>query len=144
MLTLCNRQRVRRLNLPLLRRLIRELLFDYEELSADLGVFFVASDEIARLNERYLAHAGSTDVITFDYAEPGDRTHLHGEVFICVEEAVIQAKRYRTTCQAEVVRYIIHGVLHLLGFDDSVPAARHRMKVEEDRALARLGRKFKL
>ena len=50
------------------------------------------------------------------------RATLHGEIFICVDEAVLQARKFRTSWQSEIVRYLVHGVLHLLGHDDSRPA----------------------
>jgi len=68
-----------------------------------------------------LRHAGATDVIAFDYSIRA--SHLRGEIFICVDEALVQARRFRTTWQSESVRYVVHGVLHLLGFDDRRPAA---------------------
>ena len=53
---------------------------------------------------------------------PDARRPLHGEIFICVDEAVWQARKFRTSWQSEIVRYLVHGVLHLLGHDDSRPA----------------------
>lgn len=136
------------------------LLADLEIEHADLGVYLIAAPEITRLNETHLRHAGSTDVITFDYsdfgragspqpyAEPGaigtSRPTLHGEIFICVDEAVRQARRFRTSWQSELVRYLVHGVLHLLGHDDSRAAARRKMKNEEDRRVRKLSRRFSL
>ncbi len=64
-----------------------------------------------------------------------------GELFVCVDEAMTQAKRFRCTWQAEIVRYIVHGVLHLLGHDDLKPEPRRRMKREENRLVRRLGAK---
>jgi probable rRNA maturation factor len=61
-----------------------------------------------------------------------------------VDEALIQARRFRTTWQNELLRYIIHGVLHLGGFDDERAASRRRMKREEDRLLGKLARDFDL
>jgi probable rRNA maturation factor len=70
-----------------------------------------------------------------------------------VDEAILQARRFRTTWQSELVRYLIHGVLHLFGHDDHHAVARRKMKREENRlfkslsarfALSRLARKSKL
>ena len=96
---------------------------------------------MTRVNETFLQHAGSTDVITFDHAEP-DAAALHGEIFICVDEAVTQARRFRTTWQSELLRYMIHGLLHLQGFDDHTASDRRQMKSEENRLLAALRRRF--
>jgi len=67
---------------------------------------------------------------------------LHGEVFVCLDEAVTQARRFRVTWQSELVRYVVHGVLHLLGYDDLNPRARRRMKAAENRLMRRLARQF--
>ena len=57
-------------------------------------------------------------------------------------EAVDQARQFRTKWESELVRYLIHGVLHLCGYDDQRPADRRRMKREEDRLLKQIGRLF--
>jgi probable rRNA maturation factor len=69
---------------------------------------------------------------------------LHGEIFICVDDAIAQARRFRTTWTSELVRYAIHGVLHLLGHDDSRPDARRKMKREENRLVKEMARRFPL
>ena len=180
MLSVRNRQRVRRVNSPLLRRItlciLGEQLFtkDFE-----LGIHLVAAPEMAHVNEAFLQHEGSTDVITFDYGNKagqspslprtGERpvqrrsvadvksndrspprgslkacTALHGELFICLDDAVKQAAQFRTTWQCELVRYVIHGLLHLCGHDDLKPAARRRMKLAENRLLRETARRFEL
>jgi probable rRNA maturation factor len=63
---------------------------------------------------------------------------INGELFICVDEAIRQAKRFRTTWQSELMRYIVHGVLHLLGHDDHRAADRLKMKREENRLVRKL------
>ena len=95
---------------------------------------------MTHINQTYLRHAGSTDVITFDHAET--RSTPHGEIFICHDEAILQARRFRTTWQSEIVRYLIHGVLHLRGFDDHRAADRRKMKREENRLLREISLRF--
>ena len=104
---------------------------------------------MTRVNETFLQHEGSTDVITFDHSElspgpqtPDPRLNLHGELFICVDEAIRQARRFRTTWQSELVRYVVHGVLHLLGHDDHHAADRRKMKREENRLVRLMARRF--
>jgi probable rRNA maturation factor len=72
------------------------------------------------------------------------RPTLHGEIFICVDEAVSQAQKFGASWQSEIVRYIIHGVLHLLGHDDLHAGAQREMKREENRLLRKLSRRFAL
>jgi probable rRNA maturation factor len=144
-LTLRNRQRVKPLDLRLLRRVVLELLDQSEVPPAfDLGVYVVGEAEMTHLNETFLRHGGSTDVITFDYNDPAAPEFLCGEIFVCVDEALLQAPRFRATWQCELVRYIVHGLLHLQGFDDHHPARRRRMKREEAHRLQHLMRSFNL
>ena len=158
-LTIHNRQRARGLETRRLRQLVHCLLGELlGVLEADLGLILVSSPEMTRANEQFLGHEGSTDVITFDHS-PGDRDldlavasrpkrpqaklrDLHGELFVCIDEALIQGRRFHTTWQTELVRYVIHGVLHLRGFDDQHAGARRVMKREENRLLRKLARRF--
>ena len=156
-LVLRNRQRTCPVNSPLLRRLTNVILRDLLSMDHyDLAIYLVAAPEMARLNQRFLDHAGSTDVITFDYsgeatiavAAKGTPTppprRLHGEIFICIDDAVKQARQFRTSWQNELIRYLIHGVLHSVGYDDLTPAGRGLMKREENRLLRLLSRQFSL
>lgn len=145
--TLLNRQRVRKLDMRRLRKITLALLGELKVVEAELGVTFVADDEMTLVNETFLQHEGSTDVITFDHTTTQDsrrkskvaeHNSLHAELFICVDEAIRQAKRFRTTWQSELTRYIVHGVLHLLGHDDHRAADRRKMKCEENRLVRKL------
>jgi probable rRNA maturation factor len=145
-----NQQRALPLNVRYLRQLAQKLFDELLEVTQfDLGIYVVRTRTMSRLNETHLRHKGSTDVITFDYSErPKSRSsreaHLHGEIFICIDEAVIQATRFRTTWQSEVMRYLIHGVLHLKGYDDLKPASRRAMKLQENRLLRAIALRFPL
>jgi probable rRNA maturation factor len=150
-LLITNRQRAIPLNTRLLRTLTKSLLTKLLELEQfELGITIVRAPEMARLNETFLQHEGSTDVITFDYADtppldPRPSTlSVHGEIFICIDDALKQAREFRTSWQSELARYVIHGVLHLCGFDDLKPAARRKMKREENRLLKEIARLFPL
>ena len=114
---------------------------------AELGIRLVGAREMARVNWQFLQHEGSTDVITFDHSEaasqaPEAALQLHGELVICVDDAVEQAKEFQTNWQSEVVRYVVHGVLHLRGYDDLRPELRRKMKREENRLVRALSKKF--
>ncbi len=144
-ISLRNHQRARSINSSFVRLLTRHLLGTIFGLTNyELTVHFIAAKEMAGLNERYLRHEGSTDVITFDYREGyaelnGDqKLELWGEVFISVEDAVRQAVEFGTTWKEELVRYIVHGALHLRGYDDLTPVKRKIMKKKEDRLVRQL------
>jgi rRNA maturation RNase YbeY len=140
-----NRQRAVSLKRTLLRRVARSLLEeclgrqDYQ-----LGVHLIGAIEMARLNQTFLGHEGSTDVITFDHQAQAAAGQLYGEIFISMEDAVIQARRFRVAWPSEVTRYLVHGVLHLEGFDDTELAARRAMKRRENRLLKELSTRFDL
>jgi probable rRNA maturation factor len=134
-----NRQRAQPVNSRLLEKITRHLLVELLQAdSIDLGIYIIAAREMTRLNESFLSHQGSTDVLAFDYTEVPGRKALCGEIFICVDEAKIQAGRFQTTWQSELVRYLVHGVLHLRGYDDNRPTSRRKMKREENRLLKAL------
>jgi probable rRNA maturation factor len=156
-------QRTRKINLRRLKQITRELLSELELEKAEIGICLVAAPEMTRLNETFLKHKGSTDVIAFDYldrvGQASSLSHskirkvrdrqdacptLHGEIFVCVDEAVRQARKFGTSWQSEVVRYLIHGILHLVGFDDSSAGAQRKMKREENRRLREMTRRFPL
>jgi len=144
-----NRQRTKRINPRLLKQVVLALFAELEITEAELGINLVAAREMALVNETFLRHEGSTDVITFDHLDPKPknqdaRRQIHGELFICVDDAILQAKEFKTKWQAEVVRYVVHGVLHLLGYDDLKPDLRRVMKREENRLVRQLAKRFSL
>ena len=79
-----------------------------------------------------------------DGAHGVTRPTLHGELFICVDEAVFQAKQFGTNWQSEILRYVVHGVLHLRGYDDLQPDLRRKMKRAENRLVRVLAKRFSL
>ena len=145
LVTVRNRQRSGAVNVRQLRRIIITLLVDHLGVTEfHLNICLVSALEMARLNEKYLRHKGPTDVLAFDYRDAARPGPLFGEIFVCVEEACAQARRFRTTWQSEVVRYVIHGLLHLCGYDDRHSRQRQKMKRAENRLLSLLSRQFSL
>ncbi len=158
LLAIQNRQRTQPIDSRFLRRIVELVLTEHLLVpSWELGLHLVGAREMAEVNQAFLQHEGSTDVITFDHSEepadapaaPGSRS-LHGEIYVSVPDAMAQAREFKTTWTEEVVRYAIHGLLHLLGHDDLQPAARRVMKraehqlvavVAKNHPLARLRRK---
>jgi probable rRNA maturation factor len=148
-IAITNRQRTKKINQRLLKQISRTLLAELKLETAEIGICLVGKPEITLLNETFLHHAGVTDVIAFDYSDsrrqtPNPRPQIHGEIFICMDEAVRQARKFGATWQSELVRYLVHGVLHLLGHDDARAAARRKMKREENRWLREITRRFSL
>jgi probable rRNA maturation factor len=138
-----NRQRTRRLDCKFIKQLAQKVLADIGVENVELGVHFVSAQEMARVHEQFMNIPGSTDVITFDHSSKPP-TNLHGEIFISVEDAIAQARDFKTTWQSEVARYVIHGILHLLGFDDVEPGSRKKMKQAENSLVKRVAAQFDL
>jgi probable rRNA maturation factor len=140
-----NRQRTLALECKLLRRLARGLLEDLlDRHDYELGVHFISASEMAGLNETFLGHHGSTDVITFNHQEDAGSNKLCGEIFISVDDALIHALRFHVRWPLEVTRYVVHGVLHLEGCNDTDPISRRAMKRRENKLLKELSRRFAL
>lgn len=134
-IVLTNRQRDRQVDTRALRALAEAVLAEAGQ-GAELGIHLVSAKRSAEVNWQFLRHEGPTDIITFDHGSTPER--LFGEMFICVPEAVRQAKEFGTTWQAELRRYVIHGILHLRGYDDLEPVKRRVMKREENRLVRKL------
>ena len=99
------------------RRLI-ELVCNNEKLAGGaVNVIFVDSEYIRQLNERFLKHDYPTDVMAFTLQEPGQ--NLEGEIYVCSELAVTQAQEHHVPFKEELFRLVIHGMLHLVGYDDA-------------------------
>ncbi|MEE9488140.1 MAG: rRNA maturation RNase YbeY, partial [Candidatus Brocadiales bacterium] len=83
----------------------------------ELSIAFVDKEEITRLNEKFLGHKGPTDVLSFPVDTNGGR--LSGEVVVCPPVAVEFAAESKTDVEGEIMLYVVHGLLHLLGYTDS-------------------------
>ncbi len=107
----------------------------------DLEVVILGLAGIRRLNKRWLGHNGPTDVITFDLSDgpAGQGGRAVGQVNVCWPVARREAARRGVKPAAELLLYVVHGVLHLLGYDDGDPAEAARMHRKEDELLRELG-----
>ena len=95
---------------------------------AEVNVILVSDKRIARIHRQFMNERDPTDVITFQ----------HGEIVISVETARRQARQYVTTVEHELRLYIVHGLLHLHGFDDKTTAGAAEMKREQERLVRSL------
>ena len=107
---------------------------------AMLSITFVGRAAISRLNRRYLGHQGPTDVISFGLGRVGKRGAVVGDVYICAEVARDNARRQGISAGEELLRLVVHGTLHVLGYDHPEGATRttSRMWRKQERILARV------
>ena len=105
--------------------------------SASLGVlsFILNSDaELRAMNKQFLAHDYETDVLTFDLSKEGSN-YIEGEIYISIDRVEAQAVHYGVSINDELDRVLIHGLLHLIGFNDIEASDKAAMTQAEDEAL---------
>jgi probable rRNA maturation factor len=120
------------------REIVRAVLDGEGKADAEISLAFVDNQTIHTLNKRYLGHDEPTDVLSFPLSEPSAK-RLAGELVIGVEVALAQAQERGHDVRQELALYVIHGLLHLCGFDDKDDAAAREMRRRERHYLAALG-----
>ena len=100
-----------------------------------LSISFISSKELRVINKKYLNHNYDTDIITFNYSKKV--SEIDGEILISFEVAGINAKNYKVKYNKEISRLIIHGVLHLLNYDDNNKKNKTIMKQMENELINR-------
>ena len=115
---------------------IRRVAASYGRTTGDIGYLFVDDAKILEMNRQYLGHDYYTDIITFDYDE-GDR--INGDIVISLDTVRSNAEERGLPYESELLRVIIHGILHLCGINDKGPGEREQMEAAEDRALSFFG-----
>jgi len=96
---------------------------------SEVSVFLISDRRMAALHARFLGQPGSTDVITFE----------HGEIFVSAAMAKRHARQFNNSLLRELELYIVHGLLHLHGFDDRTESDARIMKAAQERLLNRIG-----
>lgn len=120
------------LDVDLLRRWIRAVADTHDREAAELTYIFCDDEKIIEVNRQYLQHDYYTDIITFDYTR-GRR--LRGDMYISLDTVASNAAQLGVDYRSELLRVIIHGVLHLCGIDDKAPGQRQIMESHEDKSL---------
>lgn len=120
----------------LLRSRATRALRELDHAASELSIAIVPDDEIAALNTEHRGKPSATDVLSFSLLEGEHcerRGKLLGDVVIGIETAARQARAARRGLDEELARLLIHGILHLLGWDHEEPAEARRMRAEERR-----------
>lgn len=101
-----------------------------------LSVFciFVSDDDLAEMHGTFLHDQQVTDVITFNLGE----NDIEGEIYISFDRARTHALQYKVTYEAEIIRLLVHALLHLAGYDDVEETSRKKMKIEEDKLSSKM------
>ena len=135
-----SRLRRARLLLPAVQALTQQILNAADCPQALVSLDFVGDDRMRRLNRSYRGHDATTDVLAFAMREAqGPRTPLLGDVVISLDTAARQAKAQGHDLRREIAILLVHGILHLLGFDHERGGSEaRRMKAKERAIMKRL------
>lgn len=124
-----NRQSTMAVNIPLIDKAARVVLRGEQVASADMSIAIVDDEMIRQLNRQYLQHDCPTDVLSFLLERQAG--HVEGEIIASAETAVRESVQYGWSAHEELLLYVIHGALHLLGYDDQAPEQSQVMRAKE-------------
>lgn len=134
---IANRQRRMPIDRRSIVRAVRRVIDGERIETATISVAIVDDAEISELHGRYLGDPSPTDVLSFPLHAPGEP--LDGEIVVSAETAASAARRLGVDREGELLRYVVHGMLHLAGHDDATAQGRARMRRLERQYLARIG-----
>lgn len=111
---------------------IKEVISNYEKEIGHITIIFSNDAYILEINKQYLNHNYFTDIITFDYSH---ERKIEGDIFISLDTVLNNSKIYDVSFNNELLRVIIHGILHLLGFKDKEEFDKTIMREKENKCL---------
>lgn len=118
-----------------IKALTRRILSILKEEDSRVCIFFVNDAKMRSLNLKYRKVDRPTDCLAFPMREDG----ILGDIAISADTARSNSKYFGSTLKKEIILYVIHGILHLLGFKDTTPSAKKRMRTMEKKVINRLG-----
>jgi len=129
------------LNLLQIKKITKQILRYEGVKDSELSIVFVTSQRIRALNQKFLHRNHATDVLAFDMRDPGEAkdASLVGDIIISTDAAIQNAKTFKTSIEHELVLYVIHGILHILGYDDHTPKDVKKMRQREAGIIKKIG-----
>ncbi len=124
-----NHDRAPKLERGRIATFVRQIIRDEKKKADSINVVLVSDDYLLDVNRKFLNHNYRTDVISFDLSE---NEIIDGEVYVSVDRAKAQARRYKIPLEMEILRLIVHGILHLTGLDDKTRSEKLLMRKREN------------
>jgi rRNA maturation RNase YbeY len=128
----------RRVDVGALEQLVRHVIEAEDGTLRTLSIVLADHGTVLDLNRTYLEHDYHTDVLAFPLGE--EEGIVDGEIYVDLDTAAERHAEFAATFEEEVRRYAVHGLLHLLGYDDATPEGKAAMHRREDRYLAEVAR----
>jgi probable rRNA maturation factor len=116
------------------RHWINKVLNNEHFKAENINYIFCSDSHLLKINQQYLGHDSFTDIITFDNSE--QKENLEADIFISVERVEENAARLKKNFDEELHRVLIHGLLHLIGYQDKTDADKIEMREKEDACLS--------
>ena len=137
-LNIINLQKLHFIDKNRVKKLISSIL-KVEKKNAELNLVFTDNKKIKKINKTFLGHNFATDVISFAYNNTSLENNISGEIIISVEMAVKLAQKLKCTIEGEIALYLVHGLLHLLGYNDKLKKDARKMHQREKELLSMYG-----
>jgi len=111
---------------------LKHVVFKFGYITGDMSYIFCSDEYLKEINSKYLDHDYYTDIVTFDYKEGNV---ISGDMFISVDRVIENSVLYNCNLEDEFLRVIVHGVLHLMGFNDSNETEKLTMREKENECI---------
>lgn len=136
---IADEQQTHGVNYARLKQGVKRVLQEAGIRSAEISIAIVDDPQMHELNRQYLEHDYPTDVLSFVLERDEVEKSLDGEIIVSADYAAREAARYGWTTDDELLLYVLHGCLHLVGHDDTTPEAKQAMREAEAKHLTHFG-----
>lgn len=122
-----------------LKKWLQQVVGNHSKKAGDINIILCSDEELLRMNQEVLKHDTYTDIITFNY---NSSKMVSGDLFLSIERIRENASKFAVRIEQELHRVMVHGVLHLIGFNDKTEKERSQMRLKENESLELLAEMF--